>query len=81
MFTYEERIKAVEIYNKYQSVSKVIHTLGYPSKNSLRSWVEEYQKYGDLHHVQTRPCKYNKEQIQRSIENNLKPQKLLKICI
>lgn len=72
MFTYEERIKAVELYNKYQSVTKVIRTLGYPSKNSLRSWVAEYQKYGDIHYdYQTRPSKYSEEQIQKAINHYL----------
>lgn len=36
MFTYEEKIKAVELYLKSESWTFTIRTLGYPSIGALR---------------------------------------------
>lgn len=40
MFTYEEKIKAVELYLKSESWTFTIRTLGYPSIGALRQWVK-----------------------------------------
>ena len=51
MYSYEQRIKAVELLIQYDmSYSTVMRELGYPSSwQSLRSWYKEYKNGGDLH--------------------------------
>ena len=50
MFSYEERIKAVKLLLQYDmSYSTVIRELGYPSKETLWNWYNEYSQNGDLH--------------------------------
>lgn len=49
MYSYEQRIKAVQLLIKYDmSYSTVIHELGYPDSGSLRGWYKEYKENGDL---------------------------------
>lgn len=68
MFSYEERREAVELYNKVKSISIVINTLGYPTKNALRAWVKEFNTTGALREVSTRTPKYTEEQIQIAVD-------------
>lgn len=43
MYTFEERMKAVELYiQSGYSEGIVIRTLGYPSYTALRNWYKEY---------------------------------------
>ena len=62
MYSYEERIKAVQLYNKYESLSEVVRELGYPNKRMLRRWCQEYQETGDLHKKYIKQPNYSKEQ-------------------
>ncbi|MFW5556327.1 MAG: IS3 family transposase [Roseburia inulinivorans] len=63
MYSYEQRIKAVQLLIKYDmSYSTVIHELGYPDSGSLRGWYKEYKENGDLHKDRTRKSKYTLEQ-------------------
>lgn len=49
MFSYEDRIRAVELYIKLDKrVRSTIRQLGYPTKNSLKGWYNEYQQKLDL---------------------------------
>lgn len=49
MNSYEERIRAVELYIKLDKrVWSTIRQLGYPTKNSLKDWYNEYQQKLDL---------------------------------
>ena len=50
MYSYEDRIRAVELYIKPgKRVRLTIRQLGYPTKNSLKGWYNEYQqKLGSL---------------------------------
>lgn len=49
MYSYEERLRAVKLYIKYDhSISAVIRKLGYPFHQALFHWYQEYQTYGDL---------------------------------
>jgi len=41
MFSYEERLKAVKFYLKYNSWMAVINELGYPNRAYLKQWIEE----------------------------------------
>lgn len=47
MFSYEERIKAVKLLLQYDmSYSTVIRELGYPTKETLWNWYNEYSQSG-----------------------------------
>ncbi|SDZ70678.1 hypothetical protein SAMN05518854_11522 [Variovorax sp. YR266] len=49
MSSYEDRIRAVELYIKLgKRVRPTIRQLGYPTKNSLKGWYNEYQQKLDL---------------------------------
>ena len=49
MYSYEDRIRAVELYIKLgKRVRPTIRQLGYPTKNALKGWYREYQQRNDL---------------------------------
>ena len=66
MYSYEERLRAVKMYIKYDhSLSTVIRELGYPSHQALLQWYREYITQGDLHVKcvrHRRRCKFTMEQ-------------------
>lgn len=49
MYSYEDFIRAVTLYIKLDKRTRAtIRQLGYPTKNSLKSWHEEYERRLDL---------------------------------
>lgn len=49
MYSYEDRIKAVQLYIKYgKRTAPVIRELGYPSSKNLPRWYRKYIEAGDL---------------------------------
>jgi len=49
MYSYEDRIRAVELFIQLgMRVRPTIRQLGYPTKNSLKGWYREYQQRQDL---------------------------------
>ena len=49
MYSYEDRIRAVELYIRLgKRVRATILQLGYPTKNALKGWHREYEKRLDL---------------------------------
>ena len=63
MFTYDERIKAVNLLIQYDlSYADVIRELGYPTRRALRNWYEEYKENKSLHTNYIRKYKYNSEE-------------------
>lgn len=49
MYSYEERIRAVELYIKLgKRLRPAIRQLGYPTKNALLGWFREYEQRLDL---------------------------------
>lgn len=68
MYSYEDKMKAIELYLKYESWAKTINTLGYPSVGALRQWVSEYSNHGDIKRFHTRKSKYSETQIQYAVE-------------
>ena len=49
MYSYEDRVRAVELYLQLGGRSKAtIRPLGYLTKNSLKAWCNELEKSGDL---------------------------------
>lgn len=48
MYTYEQRMKAVNLYIKYyHKAAAVIRELGYPNRHVLVQWFKEYEATGD----------------------------------
>ena len=49
MYSYEDRIRAVELYVRLgKRLNATIRQLGYPTKNALRGWYREYEQRLDL---------------------------------
>ncbi|MGF6979746.1 transposase-like protein [Paraburkholderia sp. JPY465] len=73
MYSYEDRIRAVELYIKLgKRIAATIRQLGYPTKNALKSWHREYERCHDLpaRYVRSRP-KYSAEQKKAAVEHYL----------
>jgi len=52
MYTYEDRIREVNLYIKYDhSLTTVMRELGYPSHQALLKWYREHLRDGDLKKV------------------------------
>ena len=63
MYSSEERIRAVKLYEKYgKRAAAVIRELGYPDRNVLTKWYQEYIHEGALKEKITRKPKYTEEQ-------------------
>ena len=49
MYTYADRMRAVELYIRLGlRVRATIRQLGYPTKNALKGWYQQYLKHQDL---------------------------------
>ncbi len=49
MYSYADRIRAVELYIKLgKRVKATLRQLGYPTKNALKGWWREYEQHLDL---------------------------------
>ena len=49
MYSYDERLKAVELYLKFgKRIGRTIRHLGYPTKHSLKKWHQEFTMRGKL---------------------------------
>ncbi|MDR7009879.1 transposase-like protein [Paraburkholderia strydomiana] len=73
MYSYEDRVRAVELYLKLgKRVKATIRQLGYPTKNSLKAWCAEFESSGDLQkdYVRVKP-KYSEEQKNLALEHYL----------
>ncbi len=69
MYSYEDRIKAVRLYIKYDlSIADTIRELGYPSRNMLIRWYREYQDNGDLHDRYKKKPKYTLGQMKKAVD-------------
>lgn len=73
MFSYEDRIQAVKLYIKLgRRLAPTIRQLGYPTKNTLKSWYREYERCRDLL-VRSKPRAptYSTEQKKAAVEHYL----------
>ena len=73
MYSYEDRIRAVRLYIKLgKRTGATIVQLGYPTKNSLKSWYREHEQNRDLQlgYIRTRQ-KYSVEQIKAAVQHYL----------
>lgn len=63
MYSYEDRVRAVQLYIKYdRSIADTIRELGYPSRSVLPRWYKECQANGDLRRKCERKPKYSIEE-------------------
>jgi len=71
MYSYEERMRAVELYIKLgKCLRAAIRELGYPTKNALKGWYGEYERRQDLAiRSMPRPPKFSAAQKQIALEH------------
>ncbi|MBD2860364.1 IS3 family transposase [Spongiibacter sp. KMU-158] len=71
MYSYEDRLRAVKLYLQLGKRCKAtIRQLGYPTKNTLKAWHEEFERHGDLQAEYGRSkSKYSDEQKSLAIEH------------
>ncbi|WP_136686207.1 IS3 family transposase [Falsirhodobacter xinxiangensis] len=71
MHTYEDRMRAVELYIQLgKRVRATIRELGYPTKNTLVGWYREYERRQDLPIGSApRPPKFSEAQKQVALEH------------
>jgi len=71
MYSYEDRVRAVELYLKLgKRIKATIHQLGYPTKNSLKAWCQELEASGDLQKAYIRGMpKYSEAQKNLALEH------------
>ncbi len=71
MYSYEERMRAVELYIKLGKRARAtICQLGYPSKNALKGWCREYECRQDLRSgFAPRPPKFSEAQKQIALQH------------
>lgn len=83
MYTYEDRMKAVTLYLKYDRNSAAVRReLGYPSSKALRLWVKKYETTGRLHaEFRTRTPRYSPEQKQAAIDYYLQHGRSISRCV
>lgn len=63
MYSYEQRMKAVELYiEKDKSPAAVFNLLGYPVRSTLYEWFREFSESGNLHESRLRWSKFTEEQ-------------------
>lgn len=73
MYSYEDRIRAVELYIKLgKRAAATICQLGYPTRKALRSWHADYERSLDLPlgYVRSRP-RYSQAQKEQAVEHYL----------
>jgi len=73
MYPYEDRIRAVRLYLKLgKRIRATIRHLGYPTKNSLKTWHREYEQCHDLRagYVRSRP-RYSAAQKKTAVDHYL----------
>lgn len=71
MFAYEDKLKAIKLYLKYESYAAAINELGYPSRGVLIQWVKEYKDNGDIRKENTRRSKYTNNEKQQAVDHYL----------
>ena len=72
MYTNEQKMKAVELYIKYNHrATQVSRELGYPHPNFIARWYKEYLQNGTFRTKYERQNKYTEEQKQYAIKEAL----------
>ena len=70
MFSYEDRLRAVQLYIKLgKRLGLTIRQLGYPTKNALKTWYREYEQRLDLPAGYARQARYSQAHKERAVEH------------
>jgi transposase-like protein len=70
MFSYEDRLRAVQLYIKLDKrIGLTIRQLGYPTKNALLSWHREYEQRLDLPAGYVRQPRYSQAQMELAVRH------------
>ena len=73
MYSYEDKIRAVELYIKLgKRVRATIRQLGYPTKNALKGWYREHERRGEIAKGYHRAPKYSMAQQQAALDHYLR---------
>ena len=69
MYSYEDRMKAVMLYIKYDfSAADTVRELGYPTRQMLVRWYREYEATGELHRQYKREPRHTPERMQAAVD-------------
>ena len=69
MFSYDDRMKAVLLYIKYdRGAAATVRDLGYPTTKTLKKWHREYIVTGDLCVSKTRKRRFTEEQERLAVD-------------
>ena len=72
MFSYEDRLRAVQLYIKLgKRIGLTIRQLGYPTKNALGNWYREYEACQDLRASYARQPRYSDADKRRAVDHYL----------
>lgn len=70
MYSFEARLRAIELYFKYgRKAAVVIRELGYPTVRHLRCWIRAWQTGGEKIECISRKPRYSDEQKQAAVEH------------
>jgi transposase InsO family protein/transposase-like protein len=70
MFSYEDRLRAVQLYIKLgKRIGLTIRQLGYPTKNALKSWYREFEGHQDLSAGYARRPRYSEADKRRAVDH------------
>lgn len=83
MYSYEERMRAVNLYlQNGHKASKVIDELGYPERHMLHLWYKEYIENGELHkEFVAKKKKYTEKQKETAVKFYLEHDHSLKATV
>lgn len=82
MFSYEDRLRAVQLYIKLgKRIGLTIRQLGYPTKNALRNWYREYEARQDLRPGYARRPRYSEADKRRAVDHYLEHGRCIALTI
>ncbi len=82
MYTYEDRLRAVQLYIKLgKRVGLTIRQLGYPTKNALKNWYREYEQSQDLRAGYKRTAKFSQGDRLRAVEHYLEHGRCIAVTV
>lgn len=82
MFSYEARLRAVQLYIKLgKRVGLTIRQLGYPTKNALRNWYREFETSQDLRAGYARRPRYSEADKRQAVDHYLEHGRCIALTI
>ncbi len=82
MYSYEDRLRAVQLYIRLgKRVGLTIRQLGYPTKNALKGWHREYVQRLELPAGYVRQPKYTQAQKEQAVKHSLENGRCLAVTI